>query len=722
MHELSYKEVNDDFYAIKTLSNEGGTFLDQFDFLTIPRDEEPFEFPNFKTGTHVSGTVTGSWTLANSPYFIDGDITVNNSLTIESGVHSFFLDEYEFMINGTVTLQDGAFFSLSHSSEVIIENGGLFTLDWGSTIIGYTPTTVEATPPGHPVGGEPLIPGDRIIAKNGGIITTGNQNPGNTIKIKSLSGKLWDGIFIKNPDHGDDFYFMNCDISGIRKLSIENVSESTNIAKLNLHLTDFHDAGQIVVRDGHELTVHGNVAENEYCYLQNTPAYPIYAYESPVDLSYVHIGGIEEDDGLENGGGIYLYEASRNTSTIKNCKINYNNGDGVKPNGVAFSEFSNNYIEENTGFGMLCYDGTVFSGYSPFNDITICNNGYAEYVGWHDTFNMENSEANITITDGTYGFGSDYYLLMNLNWDSTESVDISGTNITNDSHLYPANPELPAIQAWIFSQGGITGSKELLDSASLDFANQNYSSAQQTLYQLLADYLDSPEAVSAIYYLYHIENLANEDFTGLRDYLVDLNVEEDTHLYNTIKKISAKTLMKEKDYVAAIDLLESIIINSELPDEVILAMIDQGYCYMELADEGERGLPVNCTVKTATLDEYQAKVRELESQFSFYPEEQDPNTTPVAGDILSVTNFPNPFNPTTTISFDLASESNVNITVYNVKGQKVKQLMNEQLLVGQHSIEWSGKDTNNKSVSSGIYFYKISAGKSTSMKKMLLLK
>ncbi len=99
------------------------------------------------------------------------------------------------------------------------------------------------------------------------------------------------------------------------------------------------------------------------------------------------------------------------------------------------------------------------------------------------------------------------------------------------------------------------------------------------------------------------------------------------------------------------------------------------------------------------------------------------NTVPnSSSQIINLSNYPNPFNPTTTISFDLASESNVNITVYNVKGQKVKQLVNDQLSAGQHSIVWNGKDNNNKSVASGLYFYKISTGKSTSMKKMLLLK
>ncbi|MBL7148614.1 MAG: T9SS type A sorting domain-containing protein [Candidatus Cloacimonetes bacterium] len=85
-------------------------------------------------------------------------------------------------------------------------------------------------------------------------------------------------------------------------------------------------------------------------------------------------------------------------------------------------------------------------------------------------------------------------------------------------------------------------------------------------------------------------------------------------------------------------------------------------------------------------------------------------------------NFPNPFNPATTISFNLDTESNVSIAVYNVKGQKVTTLVDKHFENGSHTVTWNGKDSNNKSVSSGIYFYKISAGKSSAMKKMLLLK
>ena len=84
-------------------------------------------------------------------------------------------------------------------------------------------------------------------------------------------------------------------------------------------------------------------------------------------------------------------------------------------------------------------------------------------------------------------------------------------------------------------------------------------------------------------------------------------------------------------------------------------------------------------------------------------------------------NFPNPFNPTTTISFSLTTE-HTELVIYNLKGQKVKQLVNEELAAGAHQVVWDGKDDSGKPVGSGIYFYKLKSGNYTSTKKMILMK
>ena len=174
-----------------------------------------------------------------------------------------------------------------------------------------------------------------------------------------------------------------------------------------------------------------------------------------------------------------------------------------------------------------------------------------------------------------------------------------------------------------------------------------------------------------------------------------------------------------KEYDVAISHLEPVIADPADEIELTDALKDEAYCYVKLVEEGSRALPEICTFKPQNFNEFQQIVSELENRLY---ETEDPIEEDIIPVNVTLSNYPNPFNPTTTISFSLPEDGNVELSIYNVKGQKVKTLTNEFLVKGLHSIEWNGKDNNNKSVSSGIYFYKISAGKSTSMKKMLLLK
>jgi len=89
---------------------------------------------------------------------------------------------------------------------------------------------------------------------------------------------------------------------------------------------------------------------------------------------------------------------------------------------------------------------------------------------------------------------------------------------------------------------------------------------------------------------------------------------------------------------------------------------------------------------------------------------------------IKISNYPNPFNPETKIVFNLPESGKVKLEIYNIKGQKVKQLVNDQLSARQHSVVWDGEDSNNKRVSSGIYLYRLQTPTKILTKKMLLLK
>jgi len=108
----------------------------------------------------------------------------------------------------------------------------------------------------------------------------------------------------------------------------------------------------------------------------------------------------------------------------------------------------------------------------------------------------------------------------------------------------------------------------------------------------------------------------------------------------------------------------------------------------------------------------------LPTGFATQPENRIP-----AGFLLKQ-NYPNPFNPSTSISFSLNNETPLRTTliIYDILGQKIKTLLDQELSSGQYDKVWNGKNDRGKVVPSGIYIYRLQAGKLHSSKKMYLLR
>jgi len=85
-------------------------------------------------------------------------------------------------------------------------------------------------------------------------------------------------------------------------------------------------------------------------------------------------------------------------------------------------------------------------------------------------------------------------------------------------------------------------------------------------------------------------------------------------------------------------------------------------------------------------------------------------------------NFPNPFNPSTMIEYQITKPMRVKLNVYDVQGRFMRELVNEEKSSGSYSVIWDGKDNSGNLVASGTYFYKIQSGEFIQVKKMTLLK
>jgi len=142
-----------------------------------------------------------------------------------------------------------------------------------------------------------------------------------------------------------------------------------------------------------------------------------------------------------------------------------------------------------------------------------------------------------------------------------------------------------------------------------------------------------------------------------------------------------------------------IIIQSVLEEEYFdLNMINGQYNYFVTAvyDTGESGASDPISVMIYGTDVSEEEIQEA----------------------MLLSCFPNPFNPTTTISFNLTAE-HAEIEIFNIKGQKIKQY---SIFNNQSSIVWDGKDSKGNRVSSGIYFYKLKTENYEKTRKMILMK
>ena len=99
---------------------------------------------------------------------------------------------------------------------------------------------------------------------------------------------------------------------------------------------------------------------------------------------------------------------------------------------------------------------------------------------------------------------------------------------------------------------------------------------------------------------------------------------------------------------------------------------------------------------------------------------EDPTTPAILKNTLR--NYPNPFNPETTISFIASRPGRVKLKIYNLKGQLVQTLYDDSLQEGYHSFPWNGRDEHGLAVSSGIHFARIEMNGEIQVHKMMLVK
>ena len=249
--------------------------------------------------------------------------------------------------------------------------------------------------------------------------------------------------------------------------------------------------------------------------------------------------------------------------------------------------------------------------------------------------------------------------------------------------------------------------------------------AMETMKDVIDLYPETPEAKKALALLPYISKAGNDSTEELVFYIDQIQAEE-----LQPEKTGAKAVVSlfEKVYEDAIFYYEQIIADPPDEQEQLLAELNEAFCYYKLVNSGVRNLPEECRHKPETGIQLQTIQNDLLERLlgSGQPEiVQIPELQ-----ILNCKNYPNPFNPETTISFSMNTENieNTELSIYNIKGQKIRSfdvsldpVQDDNLNV--YSEIWDGKDDNSRPVPSGVYFYQVSVGgKQKTVKKCLLLK
>jgi hypothetical protein len=142
-----------------------------------------------------------------------------------------------------------------------------------------------------------------------------------------------------------------------------------------------------------------------------------------------------------------------------------------------------------------------------------------------------------------------------------------------------------------------------------------------------------------------------------------------------------------------------------LADSITFAAMDVTQSYGRYPDGGDWKLLNTITRGTSNSAATAVETR-LEVPMSFALEQ----------------NYPNPFNPSTCITFALPRQEQVQLTVYNAVGQRIRTLINSQRPAGSHTVVWDGKDNQGREVASGVYFYELMTGTFSKSAKMLLVR
>lgn len=643
--------------------------------------------------TDVSGNQSGTWNLAGSPYNIIGEITIptNETLEIDAGVEVVAMGNYKITALGNIlasgTLNDTIRF---------YGNGGL---NWGGLRLE-----------------------DETNESHFDYCRISNTDDTNDYGIQSINSPV-----LINKSHFDDHQkaisFSALSSNDPSYMEIKN-SKITNVQKSGITITDNSN----VLIDSCEVTRCG-LGASFYGAIQLSLQSNSHSCSPTITNNYIH----HNDKQGITLANLFGYDNMAPTVEYNEISYNYTGiylyvGKGT----YKWNHIHHNFVDNNpdSGAGVMLYGNgadAVFTYNKVNNNYTgfYLTNGATVNLGDLNNASTDDDGYNC-IYDNIFYTGEEYSVYNassmdvtaeNTVWDDDPPIDVSIID-GNDNPAYgivdyeptlsPFAPPAELIAYLIGNNVHLQSSGIAYPTLPLDIEGYNIYRDGELIEELIGGgfYIDITFLPSGEY-TYGVSIV----YEGGSESLITETTINIPHILNPPQN----PIVTSSGYITW-EGPEPGSTSPFLHFNIYLDGAFQGITnelFYQLTDlvNGHQYI-------VALSAEYEAGESDI-LEFELPYVSSDDNTIQI---IEMLTNYPNPFNPTTTISFELNTENykDTKIVIYNLKGQKIRQY---SIFNNQSSIIWDGTDQIGKPVSSGVYFYKLKAGKDFSQtKRMLLLK
>ncbi len=466
---------------------------------------------------------------------------------------------------------------------------------------------------------------------------------------------------------------------------------------------------------------------------------------------------------MSNKYNVDIVGEGYNSTYVGNISITNSDGCDLSDLNTGSISVNNSWIaiDDVAGYNLTIYgdevqiNNSIFNGTQSANQITNCDGTIADceitdltigvYLLSNSLYNVGNSyfcenDGDIYAYSGSTAYAKWNTYSFNPNQSCqgnvivSGSIDICGLNMLAKSNTenkvlhnsaQPASQQISVIdEHYAALLQAVSDERVATGAVDMKKYENNYAKVIADYQEFLAKYPNSKDAPAAIFRIVHCYQ-QQDDYASYYDFIIGL-LKDDKYqaIKPHVERHLIKYYVKQQAYQTAIETADKVISSSSEDEDLYCELLyEKGLIYKYQLNEPEKAEALLVTIVKEHPDNKMVSYAENELEtMGFQLEKALPGEQDLATSELSFDIYPNPFNPETTIRFELPEDAHLTIKVYNILGKEITTLVNEYKTSGVHTIQWNGQDSFGNSVANGVYWVRLRAGEFCAQRKVVLLR